>query len=257
MKKIEIIAEIGQNHNGDMGLAFELIQEAKASGADVAKFQLYDARQLFPKENNPWFDYNCQTELTRNQLESLHDECQRVGIEFMASVFDTKRIDWLEALEVKRYKVASRSVYEKVLISKLVETGKDLIVSLGLWKGEAFPSIEGIHVDYLFCISKYPTPLEDLKLDNIDFSHYSGFSDHTVGLSASLACMARGARILERHFTLDQKSYGPDHALSITPGELSFLNQFRLDLETMKSADRSSSLEEVHQDIFELAVVTD
>ena len=70
---VELIAEIGQNHNGDMGLAKELIHAAKASGADVAKFQLFDALSTFGKENNPWFDYNCQTELSRDQVEMLAD----------------------------------------------------------------------------------------------------------------------------------------------------------------------------------------
>ena len=83
---MEIIAEIGQNHNGDMELARELIHAAKENGADVAKFQLYDARELFPKEGNEWYDYNCKTELSQDQLIYLAEECSKAGIEFMASV---------------------------------------------------------------------------------------------------------------------------------------------------------------------------
>jgi N-acetylneuraminate synthase/N,N'-diacetyllegionaminate synthase len=87
--KTEIIAEIGQNHNGDMALAVELIKAAKGAGADVAKFQVYDARALFPpKEENPWFDYNCQTELSKDDVFRLKAVCDDVGIEFLASVFD-------------------------------------------------------------------------------------------------------------------------------------------------------------------------
>src|SRR4051812_44623481 len=105
---IEIIAEIGQNHNGDIDLAVDLIRRAKEHGADVAKFQLYDARALFPKEGNEWFEYNCKTELSRAHLRKLADACEACGIEFMASVFDVERVAWLEDVGVRRYKIASR-----------------------------------------------------------------------------------------------------------------------------------------------------
>src|SRR3954468_5086707 len=131
--RAEIIAEIGQNHNGDMKMATDLIRAAKDCGADVAKFQMYEARALFPKENNPWYDYNCRTELSRAQVDELANECARLDIEFMASVFDLERVEWLEAIGVKRYKVASRSVRETALVERLVATGKPLIVSLGMW----------------------------------------------------------------------------------------------------------------------------
>src|SRR5438309_6246749 len=120
---MEIIAEIGQNHNGDMQLARRLIAEARAAGAGVAKFQVYDARTLFPKEGNEWFDYNCRTELRRADIDMLAAECARVGIEFMASVFDIERIAWLEAAGVRRYKVASRSVKDRPLMEACAATG--------------------------------------------------------------------------------------------------------------------------------------
>jgi sialic acid synthase SpsE len=232
MNKIEIIAEIGQNHNGDMALAKELIHAAKESGADVAKFQAYDAKDLFPVEGNPWFEYNCKTELSKTQLEDLKQECDKCNIEFMTSVFDTKRIDWCEELGVKRYKIASRSIHDKDLIEALAKTNKDLITSLGFWKEPTFPIIKSnAKVSYLYCVSEYPTPLNKFNFKNIDFNTYQGFSDHSEGLSASIAALARGAKILERHFTLDKKHYGPDHALSITANELKFLHEYRQDLE--------------------------
>lgn len=230
---MEIIAEIGQNHNGDMGLAKELIVSAKECGADVAKFQIYSARDLFQKEGNDWFDYNCQTELSRDQIGLLKDECERVGIEFMASVFDVERVAWLEAVGMRRYKIASRSVNDAKLIDAIAKTGQRLIVSLGMWSGEEFPKIGGSGgVDFLYCISKYPTPLSDLHLAKVDFLRYAGFSDHTIGTSAAITALARGARIVEKHFTIDKKMYGPDHAGSMTPDELTAINVFRHDLET-------------------------
>lgn len=229
---MEIIAEIGQNHNGDMDLACELIRKAKENGADVAKFQLYDAKTLFPKEGNPWFEYNCKTELSRQQLELLANECERVGIEFMSSVFDVERVQWLEELGVKRYKIASRSVYDDALIRAVTATGKPVIISLGMWNQPVFPKIvaQGA-LQYLYCISRYPTELRDLNLSKVDFSQYAGFSDHTIGITAGIAAMALGAKIVEKHFTLDQTMYGPDHAGSMIPSELKQLSVFRNELQ--------------------------
>lgn len=228
---VEIIAEIGQNHNGDMALARELIQAAHEAGADVAKFQLYDAPALFPREGNEWFDYNCQTELSREQIVELAAECERTGIEFMASVFDVERIAWLEDVGVKRYKVASRSVREAGLVEALARTGKPLLVSLGMWDKAQFPDIKTAgDVSFLYCVSQYPAPLDQLHLQEVDFSRYAGFSDHTIGIHAAQIALARGARILEKHFTLDKTMFGPDHACSMTPDELVALNAYRKDL---------------------------
>lgn len=228
---MEIIAEIGQNHNGDMALAKELIHRAAAAGADVAKFQIYDARALFPKENNPWYEYNCRTELTRPQIEDLADACREAGVEFMASVFDVERVGWLKAMGVARYKVASRSVRDSALLAALARTEKPLIVSLGFWEEPEFPVIATqAPVDFLYCVAKYPTPLEDVGLSRVDFGRYAGFSDHTLGMTASMAALARGARILEKHLTLDKDMEGPDHACSMNPEELAALCRFRDEL---------------------------
>lgn len=228
---MELVAEIGQNHNGDTGLALELIHSARENGADVVKFQIYDARMLFPKDGNPWYDYNCATELSREQVGRLYEECSRVGIEFIASAFDEERVGWLEELGVKRHKIASRSIGDLALIQRLCITGKPLLVSLGMWKGKEFPVLNTTaSILFLYCVSEYPTPLEMVKLGGIDFSRYAGFSDHTEGISSAMAALARGAGIIEKHFTMDKKMYGPDHAGSMTPSELRNLHNFRSDL---------------------------
>jgi N-acetylneuraminate synthase/N,N'-diacetyllegionaminate synthase len=225
---MEIIAEIGQNHNGDIALACRLIAEAKAAGADVAKFQVYDARSLFPKEGNEWFDYNCKTELSRSDVETLARECERGGIEFMASVFDVEKVAWLEAVGVRRYKIASRSVNDRPLIETVANTGKPMLVSLGMWSDADFPQIAASGgVGYLYCISKYPTELSELHFASVDFARYAGFSDHTVGIEASMIAMSRGAHVIEKHFTIDKSMYGPDHSGSMTPAELKALSRFR------------------------------
>ena len=229
--KTEIIAEIGQNHNGDMRVAEQLIRAAKDGGADVAKFQVYEARALFPpKSQNPWFDYNCATELKKGDVSRLADFCRKVGIEFMASVFDIERIDWLEDVGVKRYKIASRSIVDNALIAAVAATGKPMIASLGAWKGPGFPSIAAVGgVDFLYCIAKYPAPLAELRLSSVDFRSYSGFSDHSEGTVAACGSFVLGSRILEKHMTLDKSAYGPDHACSMTPDELQLINAFRRD----------------------------
>lgn len=234
--RIEIIAEIGQNHNGDMALAKKMIWQAKEAGCDVAKFQLYEARKLFTQSPDyPWFDYNCKTELTRDQVKELNEECKKADIEFMASVFDQERVDWLEELGVKRHKIASRTVkHDKPLIEKVYGTGKPVLMSLGMWDEKKFPETpDDARTAFLYCISKYPTPLEDVQLHHVDFTAFAGFSDHTIGTAAPIAAMARGARIIEKHFTLDKNMYGPDHLCSATAEEFRDMNLFRRDLEIL------------------------
>ena len=172
---IKIIAEIGQNHNGDIVLAKELIGAAKDNGADIAKFQVYDAKSLFSKKDNPWFDYNCSTELKRDDIYDLNDYCIKTGIEFGASVFDIERIKWLEDIKLKRYKVASRSVNDTKLIKSITKLNKPMIVSLGMWKGDEFPIIKtNAKLDFLYCISKYPTEMEDLKFSSLTLADMVG-----------------------------------------------------------------------------------
>ncbi|MCB0323677.1 MAG: N-acetylneuraminate synthase family protein [Bdellovibrionales bacterium] len=226
-----LIAEIGQNHNGDLSLAIELIHAAAEHGADVAKFQIYDAKALFPREGNEWFDYNCRTELSRDAIGQLSEECKKCGIEFMASVFDVERVGWCEEIEMKRYKVASRSVRDSSLLDRLSITEKPLIISLGHWNEPALPIIRANRdVAYLYCIARYPTELADIDFSTVDFKKFAGFSDHTVGLTAAMVALSRGASIIEKHFTLDKTMYGPDHSGSMTPDELGMLNKFRTEL---------------------------
>lgn len=215
-----IIAEIGQNHNGDMEIAKKLISAAKEGGADIAKFQLYDVDTIFTP-NFEWYKEAKGSQLTKEQVTELADWCRKVGIEFMASVFDTERVGWCEEIDMKRYKIASRSIYDRQLINAIAQTGKDIIASLGMYRETDFPQIDTSgKVDFLYCVAKYPALPEDLNLLEVDFNKYSGFSDHTIGIEAALVAMARGAKIIEKHFTLNKKMHGPDHIISLEPDEL-------------------------------------
>ena len=226
VNRVEIIAEIGQNHNGDMTLAKELIYAAKENGADVAKFQLYDVDSIF-KPDFEWYAAAKEAELNQEQAGELAETCAKADIEFMSSVFDVERVRWCEEIGMKRYKIASRSVRHESLLHAVGETGKDVIVALGMWDGVGFPVVPTeARVDYLYCVAKYPTLPEDLDFESIDFGEYSGFSDHTIGIDASLVAIARGARIIEKHFTLSKRMPGPDHAGSMEPQELAQLRKF-------------------------------
>ncbi len=234
---MEIIAEIGQNHNGDIGLAKELIYSVKDSGADVAKFQLFDMN-FWEKiyDNNPeikqtWQNYHQKTCLSNESIVSLIELCDKLNIEFMCSVFNEHFIDFVENFNVKRYKLASNSIFNKNLLNKLIQTNKELIISLGHWKKNKLPNFKSKNkISYLYCISNYPTKFDDLNFNKIDFNKYDGFSDHTIGLDASYIALSRGAKIIEKHITLDKKMEGPDHEGSITPNELKKLVKFKNNL---------------------------
>ena len=224
--RVEIIAEIGQNHNGDMSLAKELIYAAKENGADVAKFQFYDVDSIFTADFR-WYAAAKEAEVSKEQAFELASTCEQVGIEFMASVFDVQRVNWCEEIGMKRYKIASRSVRNRALLEAVGATGKEMIVSLGMWDGAHFPQVPTqARVSYLYCVAKYPTNFSDLDFHSVDFARYDGFSDHTIGNEAALIAIARGARIIEKHFTLDKNMPGPDHSGSMEPQELASLRHF-------------------------------
>ena len=228
-----IIAEIGQNHNGDMDIAKQHIRSAKEKGAEIAKFQLYDVDRIF-SPNFEWYKEGKEAQLSKKQVFHLADQCEKVGIEFMASVFDLERFGWTEELGMNRYKIASRIIYDRELIDAVSATGKDMIVALGMWDEDEFPVIKTSgNVDFLYCVAKYPTKPEDLDFLNVNFNMYSGFSDHTIGLEASIIAMSRGAKIIEKHFTLDKAMYGPDHLGSMDPDELLQLVEYAKKIEVI------------------------
>lgn len=233
-----IIAEIGLNHNGDINLAKCLAKEAKNCGADIAKFQFFDASQYFTPEFE-WYDACMKARLSFEQAAQIKRFCDDIDIEFLASVFDLTGVEWAEKLKMRRYKIPSRAINQKDLIKAVCDTGKDIIVALGMWDKKEFPKIitKG-KVDFLYCVAKYPAMPEDLELSKIDFSKYSGFSDHTIGIDAALVAAAKGAKIIEKHFTLSKEMYGPDHAGSMDPGELRELVRISRKFEKLFQAEK-------------------
>jgi sialic acid synthase SpsE len=224
-----IIAEIGINHNGSIDLAHELIRQARISGADIAKFQFYDPYKIFgPEGSFPNAEALAQALTVQFGFEharQLKAWCDQEGIEFMASVFDLERFGWVQSLGVARHKIASRAAQDRELCEQMLGTGLETFVSLGFWTGDTAPYPHP-NARYLYCVPKYPCPYEDLALPQaFSDSIYDGFSDHTIGIEASLVAVGRGARVIEKHFTLNKGLPGPDHICSATPDELSELSR--------------------------------
>lgn len=222
-----VIAEIGINHNGSIDLAHELIRQAGIAGADIAKFQFYDPYKIFgPEGSHPDAASLAQAlpiQFDLDQARQLKAWCDQEGIEFMASVFDLERFGWMESLGVLRHKIASRSVANRPLCEAILGTGKETFVSLGFWEGAQLPYAAS-NARYLYCVPKYPCPYEALSLPRaFADSMYQGFSDHTIGIEAALVAAGRGARVIEKHFTLNKGLPGPDHVCSATPEELAEL----------------------------------
>lgn len=222
-----IIAEIGINHNGSLHVAHELIRQAAIAGAGIAKFQFYDPAKIFgPGGSYPNEEAYAQAltvQFGREEATKLKAWCDEEGIEFMASVFDEERFEWMEALGVKRHKVASRTTEDTALCRRILATGKETFISLGFWTAAGVP-YDAKNARYLYCVPKYPCEYSDIQLPaSFAGSGYHGFSDHTLGIEASLVAVARGARIIEKHFTLNKGLPGPDHVCSITPDELAEL----------------------------------
>ena len=225
-----IIAEIGINHGGNLHVAHELIRQAKIAGADIAKFQFYDPHKIFgPSGSHPnptSFQHALTVQFGFEEAKRLKQWCDEEQIEFMASVFDEERFEWMESLGVKRHKIASRTVQDAPLCQQILATGKETFISLGMWQGRGVP-YDAPNAHYLYCVSKYPCEYVDLQLPrNFEDSIYDGFSDHSIGIEASLVAVARGARIIEKHFTLNKGLPGPDHVCSMTAEELAILSRY-------------------------------
>lgn len=227
-----LIAEIGVNHNGSLQLAKRLIDAAKQAGADAAKFQLFDSEKL-------WGDDRLKhLELRFADMEKLHAHCQSAGIEFMCTPFGVAELLLLEPL-LKRLKIASGCIARKPLLEAASETGLPIILSTGMssWQdvSEAVSIIGRESNTLLHCTSSYPCRLEDVNLRAMQslafFGCDVGYSDHTTGITVAIAAAALGAKVIEKHITLDREMGGPDHKSSITPREFTALRMALIEVE--------------------------
>ncbi len=239
-----IVAEAGVNHNGSLEMALKLVDIAKSAGADAVKFQTFKAEKLVSPEAR-MADYQTKnTGKTESQFEMLkglelseenHRKifkyCQRKKIMFISSPFDEDSADFLDKLGVKMFKLGSGEITNIPFLLHIAKKKKPMIISTGMANLDeiktAVTSIERINpaVVILHCTTSYPANFSDLNLNAIttlkrEFDIPVGYSDHSEGIESSIAAIALGASVIEKHFTLDKNLPGPDHRASSEPEEL-------------------------------------
>tara|TARA_X000000368_G_C22873738_1_gene642088 strand:+ start:39 stop:761 length:723 start_codon:yes stop_codon:yes gene_type:complete len=196
-RDVKIISEIHPQHYGSINEIKRMIIQSKIGGADIVKVQLYDSKKLWGDSKRTYLD------ISKDELAEINEFCKFQGIELSASIFDLKRVDWCSELNFKTYKIASRSVDDKELCEKILSLNKETIISLGMYDYEknGKPFKDNSNIYYLYCVAKYPTALEQIKMPDFKNSFFSGYSDHTIGISACIYAVAKGAKILEKHFS--------------------------------------------------------
>jgi N-acetylneuraminate synthase/N,N'-diacetyllegionaminate synthase len=239
------IAEAGVNHNGDVEVAKRLADAASDAGADAVKFQTFQADALVT-DSAPTAEYQedavgsdtqrellAALELDRDAHEELRRYCEEHGIEFLSTPFGRETASILADLDVSAFKIGSGDLTNHPLLRHVAEYDRPMIVSTGMSTlsevREAFEAIRAanptVPVALLHCVSAYPTAVDDVNLRAIrtlddEFAVPVGFSDHTTAVEMPALSVAAGARIVEKHFTLDRSMEGPDHAASLEPSEL-------------------------------------
>jgi N,N'-diacetyllegionaminate synthase len=245
--KTFIIAEAGVNHNGSLKLAKKLIQIAKYSGVDAVKFQTFKAQNLSTK-NSPKAEYQKRTsnnketqfqmlkklEFTKKMHEECIKYCKKLDIIFLSSAFDVESLKYLKKLKLSIFKVPSGEITNYLYLKKLGSFNKKIFLSTGMSNlKEISLAIKTLikfgtlksNITLLQCNTEYPTPFKDANLKAIlslkkNFKLDVGYSDHTESIEASLAAVALGATVIEKHFTLSKRLEGPDHVASLEPKEL-------------------------------------
>lgn len=226
-----VIAEIGINHNGDLTQAIKLIDEAKSAGAHAAKIQTYITEKRVSKDS-PIYGILKKCELSFNDQKKLFQYASENKILLFSTPFDDESIDFLESVNVSCFKIASFDIVNKKLVRKIADKKKPMIISRGMASRQeidiAIKIVEEKKCPFalLHCVSAYPVKNDgDLNLSTINAlkSSYNcpvGYSDHTLGIEAAVYAVAVGAKIIEKHFTISKTDSGPDHLISMEPGDL-------------------------------------
>ena len=250
MMKVKIIAEAGVNHNGDMMLAYKLVDAAKDSGANIIKFQTFNPKSIvskfaqkaeYQKRNTGGEDGQLtmlnKLALSQENFVDLKAYCEKVGIDFLSTPFDLESIEFLDSIGCRLWKIPSGEITNYPYLVKIAKTGYPVIMSTGMSNmeeiGEALDVLTkngSGEISLLHCTTEYPAPFEDVNLKAMHtlkekFGCKIGYSDHTKGIEIPIAAVAMGAEIIEKHFTLDKNMEGPDHKASLEPNELKAMVQ--------------------------------
>lgn len=248
MNRVFIIAEAGVNHNGDLNIAKKLIEKASDAGADAIKFQSFKAKNLVTRSAEKAEYQKEATSKDENQFQMLnklelsyenHKElmryCKEKNIMFLSSPFDLESIDLLDRLNIEIFKIPSGEITNLPYLEKIGLLNKKIILSTGMSTlGEIESALNILKengssdVTVLHCNTEYPTPMRDVNLNAMNtiknaFKVEVGYSDHTLGIEVSIAAVALGAVVIEKHFTLDKSMDGPDHKASLEPEELKLM----------------------------------
>lgn len=241
-----IIAEAGVNHNGDIEIAKKMVDVAKKAGADIIKFQTsitstskYSEKARYQKETTgeegSQLDMIKKLRFSFEQHTELKAYCDKVGIQYLSTPFDFESIDFLDNLGCEFWKVPSGEIVNVPYLRRIARTGKDIIMSTGIGTMEEIENAVDIltengsgTITLLQCTTEYPTPYADINLRAMltlkeKFGVEVGLSDHSMGIEIPIAAVAMGARVIEKHFTLDRTMPGPDQKASIEPEELDML----------------------------------
>jgi N,N'-diacetyllegionaminate synthase len=269
-----IIAEVGTNFRDDINLAKAHIDEAADAGADAVKFQTHvpEAEMVESKMREmglgDLYDRMTVYALTMAEHEELQEYCRSRGVTFLSTPYSTAAVDHLEKLDIGAYKVGSGELTNYHLLKRIAETGKPMIVSTGMHDMETVREAQELLDQYtsefmfLYCISEYPTDPSSFNLGLIDkmkneFEVPVGFSDHSTGIEAAAVAMARGADLVEKHFTIDRRLPGGDQDVSIEPEELEKLVEYaHLSFETKGDKKRVTENEEAIAEWARHSIVT-
>lgn len=254
-----IIAEAGINHNGSMQTARELIEVAEEAGADAVKFQKRELKETYvedvvedPAIAEMGVEYTLsnlkEVVLSDEQFRELAEYAHEKDIDFLCSPWDESSVEFLEGIDIPVYKVGSPDMTNFVLLEKIVETGKPIIISTGMSNEEEidrtvnFLKDNGANFAILHCRSTYPAPFHNLNLNFMEkmmekYDAPIGYSGHERGIAVSEAAVTMGASIIERHFTLDRTMDGPDHSASLEPTGLKKLVRDIENIEESRGSD--------------------
>ncbi len=244
MARTFIIAEAGVNHNGSIDLALQLVNTAKACGADAVKFQSFRADRIVTRsaakavyqerttsDTETHFEMLKRLELSADAHRSLIHHCREVRIEFLSSPFDEESVDLLDAMGVSQFKVPSGEITNLRLLQHIARKKRAVIVSTGMATlGDVEEAVHALRaagapqITLLHCVTEYPAPYGEINLRAMltlkaAFGLPVGYSDHTDGIEVAIGAVAMGAEVIEKHFTLDRALPGPDQRASLEPAE--------------------------------------
>lgn len=285
MSKTIIIAEAGVNHNGSIELAKKLVDAAAEAGADYVKFQTFKADKIASKQAQKAAYQKQSTDVSESQLDMLKrlelDEnahleliayCKEKNIAFLSTAFDFESIELLQKLGITLGKIPSGELTNLPFLRKMAKAFPEIILSTGMANmDEVKATIDALfqagtkkeNLTILHCNTEYPTPFRDVNLKAMltiekELNVPIGYSDHTLGIEIPIAAVAMGAKVIEKHFTLDRNMEGPDHKASLEPSELkTMITSIRnIELALLGTGDKlTSNSEQKNKEIARKSIV--